>query len=171
MLLRHFRKEIEVSLGDIKLLYEYFVDQYKKDGITVTYSKFVCKNLQMLVTPYQQIADGIYDESRDPKYHEYGGKFNALVKKYVDRDEQGNPIIVDNEPRITEMIVEFQKEQTELDNEYKDLIEKLNKKNEINNKFLSQRVKIKIYKLYENEMPNVVPPFIVNLLLEEKEGE
>ena len=125
----------------------------------------------MLVTPYQQIADGIYDESRDPKYHEYGGKFNALVKKYVDRDEQGNPIIVDNEPRITEMIVEFQKEQTELDNEYKDLIEKLNKKNEINNKFLSQRVKIKIYKLYENEMPNVVPPFIVNLLLEEKEGE
>lgn len=164
-------KEIEVSLGDIKLLYEYFVDQYKKDGITVTYSKFVCKNLQMLVTPYQQIADGIYDESRDPKYHEYGGKFNALVKKYVDRDEQGNPIIVDNEPRITEMIVEFQKEQTELDNEYKDLIEKLNKKNEINNKFLSQRVKIKIYKLYENEMPNVVPPFIVNLLLEEKEGE
>ena len=164
-------KEIEVSLGDIKLLYEYFVDQYKKDGITVTYSKFVSKNLQMLVTPYQQIADGIYDESRDPKYHEYGGKFNALVKKYVDRDEQGNPIIVDNEPRITEMIVEFQKEQTELDNEYKDLIEKLNKKNEINNKFLSQRVKIKIYKLYENEMPNVVPPFIVNLLLEEKEGE
>ncbi len=164
-------KEIEVSLGDIKLLYEYFVDQYKKDGITVTYSKFVCKNLQMLVTPYQQIADGIYDESRDPKYHEYGGKFNALVKKYVDRDEQGNPIIVDNEPRITEMIVEFQKEQTELDNEYKDLIEKLNKKNEINNKFLSQRVKIKIYKLYENEIPNVVPPFIVNLLLEEKEGE
>ena len=164
-------KEIEVSLGDIKLLYEYFVDQYKKDGITVTYSKFVCKNLQMLVTPYQQIADGIYDESRDPKYHEYGGKFNALVKKYVDRDEQGNPIIVDNEPRITEMIVEFQKEQTELDDEYKDLIEKLNKKNEINNKFLSQRVKIKIYKLYENEMPNVVPPFIVNLLLEEKEGE
>ena len=164
-------KEIEVSLGDIKLLYEYFVDQYKKDGITVKYSKFVCKNLQMLVTPYQQIADGIYDESRDPKYHEYGCKFNALVKKYVDRDEQGNPIIVDNEPRITEMIVEFQKEQTELDNEYKDLIEKLNKKNEINNKFLSQRVKIKIYKLYENEMPNVVPPFIVNLLLEEKEGE
>lgn len=164
-------KEIEVSLGDIKLLYEYFVDQYKKDGITVTYSKFVCKNLQMLVTPYQQIADGIYDESRDPKYHEYGSKFNALVKKYVDRDEQGNPIIVDNEPRITEMIVEFQKEQTELDNEYKDLIEKLNKKNEINNKFLSQRVKIKIYKLNENEMPNVVPPFIVNLLLEEKEGE
>ena len=164
-------KEIEVSLGDIKLLYEYFVDQYKKDGITVTYSKFVCKNLQMLVTPYQQIADGIYDESRDPKYHEYGGKFNALVKKYVDRDEQGNPIIVDNEPRITEMIVEFQKEQTELDNEYKDLIEELNIKNEINNKFLSQRVKIKIYKLYENEMPNVVPPFIVNLLLEEKEGE
>ena len=164
-------KEIEVSLGDIKLLYEYFVDQYKKDGITVTYSKFVCKNLQMLVTPYQQIADGIYDENRDPKYHEYGGKFNALVKKYVDRDEQGNPIIVDNEPRITEMIVEFQKEQTELDNEYKDLIEKLNKKIEINNKFLSQRVKIKIYKLYENEIPNVVPPFIVNLLLEEKEGE
>ena len=34
-------KEVEVSLGDIKLLYEYFVDQYKKEGITVTYSKFV----------------------------------------------------------------------------------------------------------------------------------
>jgi hypothetical protein len=77
---------------------------------------------------------------------------------------------VDNEPRITEMIVEFQKEQSELDKEYKDLIEKLDKKNEMNGKFLSQRVKIKIYKLDENEMPNVVPPFIVNLLLEEKEG-
>ena len=41
----------------------------------------------------------------------------------------------------------------------------------MNGKFLSQRVKIKIYKLYENEMPNEAPPFIVNLLLEEKEGE
>ena len=33
----------------------------------------------------------------------------------------------------------------------------------MNGKLLSQRVKIKIYKLDENEMPNEAPPFIVNL--------
>ena len=54
-----------------------------------------------------------------------------------------------------------------LDEEYKDLVDRLDHKNEINNKFLSQVVKIKIYKVSEQEIPNSIPPYIIGFLLDE----
>lgn len=160
-------KEVELSLGEIKVLYEYFIEQYKKEGITVAWSKLILNNLKMLTTPYKQIYSGLYDENRDNKYIEYGNKLKTLIKKYVDLDEQGNPIIENGEPRITENIVEYQKEVKKLDEEYKDLVDRLDHKNEINNKFLSQVVKIKIYKVSEQEIPNSIPPYIIGFLLDE----
>ena len=119
----------------------------------------------MLTTPYKQIHSGLYDENRASKYIEYGNKLHTLIKKYVDLDEQGNPIVENGEPRITENIVEYQKEVKKLDEEYKDLVDRLDHKNEINNKFLSQVVKIKIYKVSEQEIPNSIPPYIIGFHL------
>ena len=158
-------QEINLSLGEIKMLYEYFANQYQKEGITITWSKVIIKNLSMLIAPYKQIIDGMYDENKDEKFKEYIEKRNTLIQQYVDRNEQGQPVLVNNEPKITEMIVEYQDKLKELNEEYKELIEKLNKKNEINNNFLQQNVKIKIYKVEEKDIPNVIPPYIVSVII------
>lgn len=159
--------EVEISLGEIKGLYEYFLDSYRKEGLSVNWSIFVYKSLQLLSGSYEQVHKGEYNENNDPMYHEYGQKMNNLIRQYVDRDEQGNPIIEQGEPRITEMIVEFQKEQKKLDEEYKELVEKLEHKNEMNNKFLSQKVKIKMLKADKSEIPDKVPPIIVCSVLKD----
>ena len=61
----------------------------------------------------------------------------------------------------------FQKEQKKLDEEYKELVEKLEHKNEMNNKFLSQKVKIKMFKADKSEIPDKVPPIIVCSVLKD----
>lgn len=158
--------DIELTLGEIKGLYEYFLDSYGKEGLTVDWSILTYKNLKMLSQPYEQIISGEYDEKRDPQFAEYSQKMNKLLQKYVDRDEQANPIMLPNgEPQIIELIVEFQKEQKKLDEEYKDLVAKLENKTNINRKFLSQKVKVKIYTVEKEEIPDKVPPIIVSTLL------
>lgn len=69
------------------------------------------------------------------------------------------------EPRVTELIVEFNKEKDKLEKDYKDLLDKLNNKNTINNKFLQQKVKIKLNVLKKNDIPALVPPFVVDMML------
>jgi hypothetical protein len=160
-------KEVELTLGEIKGLYEYFLDVYRKEGVTVDWSIFVFKSLQMLSKPYEEIYKGEYNEQRDPQYPEYVKKLETLLRQYVDRDEQGNPKYDKNgEPIITEMIVEFQNEKKKLDEEFKDLVERVTKKAEINYKFLSQKVKIKMLKADKNEIPNKIPPIIVNSIID-----
>ena len=44
--------EVEISLGEIKGLYEYFLDSYRKEGLSVNWSIFVYKSLQLLSGPY-----------------------------------------------------------------------------------------------------------------------
>lgn len=159
--------DVELTLGEIKGLYEFFIDSYRKEGLTVDWSIFIYKNLQYLSKPYEQIISGEYNENKDPKYAEYAEKMNKLLQQYVDRDEQGTPITLKTgEPQITELIVEFQKEQKKLDEEYKDLITKLENKEEINRKFLSQKVKIKLFKAEKSEIPDKIPPIIVCSILD-----
>ena len=67
-------------------------------------------------------------------------------------------------PRITELMVEFQKAKDALEKEYKDLLDKLNNKNIINDKFLNQKVKIKIMIPNNDAYPDSVPPFVIDIL-------
>ena len=164
-------KEVEVTLLEIKNLYEYFFAAYRKPGLSLDWSKVTIQNLKYLETPYNQISQGVYNEEKDPKFYEFNEKFQKLLKKYADRDDQGNIIYEDNNPVITEMIVEFDKEKTELENNYKDFLDKLNNKNDINNKFLNQKVKIKIIVPdNENDIPGTVPPYVVDVVTRKKEG-
>lgn len=157
--------EVEVTLLEIKNLYEYFFAACRQPGLSLEWSKVTVKNVKYLETPYKQISHGVYNEENDAKFYEFSEKYQKLIKKYADRDDQGNIVYENDEPIITEMIVEFDKEKTELETEYKDLLDKLKNKNDINNKFLKQKVKIKIIvPNIENDIPGAVPPFVVDVV-------
>lgn len=157
--------EVEVTLLEIKNLYEYFFAAYRQPGLSIEWSKVTVKNVKYLETPYKQISQGVYNEENDAKFYEFSEKYQKLIKKYADRDDQGNIVYENDEPIITEMIVEFDKAKTELETEYKDLLDKLHNKNEINNKFLNQKVKIKIMvPNIDSDIPGAVPPFVVDVV-------
>lgn len=156
--------EIEVTLLDIKNLYEYFFTMYRQPGLSYEWSLITCKNIKYLETPYNQISKGVYDEKSDPKFFEFKEKYEKLVKKYADRDDQGTLVMENEQPRITEFLVEFNKGKDELEKEYKDLLDKLNNKNTINEKFLNQKVKIKIMIPNNDAYPDAVPPFVIDIL-------
>lgn len=156
--------EIEVTLLDIKNLYEYFYTAYRQPGLTYSWSLITCKNVKYLETPYNQISKGVYNEENDPKFYEFRTKYEKIVKQFADRDDQGTIIMENNQPKITELMVEFQKAKTELEKEYKDLLDKLNNKNTINDKFLNQKVKIKIMIPNNDDYPDAVPPFVIDIL-------
>lgn len=166
-------KEVEVTLLEIKNLYEYFYAAYTKPGLSLEWSKITCKNIKYLETPYNQISQGVYNEKNDSKFYEFSEKYQKLIKKYADRDDQGNIIYENDDPVIGEMIVEFEKDKESLENEYKDLLDKINSKKDINNKFLNQKVKIKIIvPNNEGDIPGAVPPFVVDVFTRniKKEG-
>lgn len=156
----------KLTLAEIKSLYEYCSDNFRKPGITVEWSKIIYKNLELLTTPYKQIIDGLYDEMKDQSFLEYNQKVGNLLDKYADRDSQGNIIMNPNTklPEINEMIVEFTKDNEKLNEEYKETISKIDNKNEINNKFLSQVATVNIFKIEEQKIPNVIPPYIVSII-------
>lgn len=166
--------EVEVTLLEIKNLYEYFFAAYRQPGLSLEWSKVTVKNVKYLETPYNQISQGVYNEEKDPKFFEFSEKYQKLIKKYADRDDQGNIVYENDDPVITEMIVEFEKGKNELEGEYKDLLDKLHNKNDINNKFLNQKVKIKIMvPNLESDIPGAVPPFVVDVVTRytKKEGD
>lgn len=156
--------EIEVTLLDIKNLYEYFYTAYRQPGLTYSWSMITCKNVKYLETPYNQISKGVYNEENDPKFYEFRTKYEKIVKQFADRDDQGTIIMENNQPKITELMVEFQKAKTELEKEYKDLLDKITNKNSINDKFLNQKVKIKIMIPNNDDYPDAVPPFVIDIL-------
>ncbi len=156
--------EIEVTLLDIKNLYEYFYTMYRQPGLTHDWSLITCKNIKYLETPYNQISKGVYNEENDPKFYEFKEKYEKIVKKNADRDDQGTIIMENNQPKITELMVEFQKDKAELEKEYKDLLDKITNKNTINDKFLNQKVKIKVMIPNNDAYPDAVPPFVIDIL-------
>ena len=160
-------QEIEIRLLDIKKIYEYFFTTYLQPGLTFEWSKITIKNLKYLETPYNQISQGVYNEEKDPKFFEFKDKYEKLVRKFADRDDQGNIVMENNEPRITEMIIEYDKEKDVLEKEYKDMLDKLENKDSINKKFLDQKVKIKInVPDNETDYPPQVPPYVLEILTE-----
>lgn len=158
-------KEIELSLLEIKDLFEYFNKNMYSDSFNPIWSLFIYNNHELLKTPYQQLIQGIYDEKNDPKYLEYCDRMKRIVMQCIDRDEQGNPKFdKNNKPIITEMNVEFNNEIDKLDEEYKSLNEKIKNKYEYNYKFLKQKVKMKICTCDFDEIPFGVPPAIIGIV-------
>lgn len=159
-------KKVKVTLFDIKNAFEWFEASMTKETFPADFALLIYHNYNLLKTPYQQLVQGLYDERRDPRYAEYCEKMKALVMKYVDRDEQANPVFDQNkQPVINEMHVEFDKATAELDKEYSSLNTAIGNKTANNLKFLSQEVVVTLCVMDILAMPKGVPPHIVGLLV------
>lgn len=160
-----YQKQVEVALFEIKTLFEYARKNLDAEKFPASWGLVIYNNVLLLGTPYGQLQQGIYDEKNDPKYQEYCSKMKALIMKYVDRDEQGNPIFDENhQPVFTEMNVEFQNESEKVEKEYAELNDKILQKDEKNYDFLKQKVKVTICACDLEDIPDGVPPNIVGII-------
>lgn len=164
-------KNVEIALFEIKKLYEYCTKNLDAENaaFTAEFGLLLYNNAIMLGTPYQQIVQGVYDEKNDPQYIEYCEKMKKTIMKYIDRDDQGTPQFDENQqPKITEMAVEFDKESAAIEKEYSELNERMMQKDEKNYDFLKQKVKIKMCCIDIASIPNGVPPSIVGCLTKQE---
>lgn len=157
--------EKEMELREIKQLFEYCYIHLKTEGLNSKTALMIFKNKKALETPYEQISQNIYLKENDPEFQKFIEKNNRIVLKYVDRNEQGEPIFDENkEPAITEMIVEYQKEMDQLLKDNEELLKTAEEKTNANGKFLSQKVPVTIFTLDIDEISDKVPPYIVGLV-------
>lgn len=134
-------------------------------GISAKYSYFIYKNTEFLAEPYNKLMNELYDERKEPNFQEMVDAQNKLIMKYADRDEQGNIIKDENNvPVINENIVEFNNENDKLIEKYKELFDKIKKKDEYNHEIRSKEDEYDLVTLDLSEFPDVTPPFIVGLL-------
>lgn len=158
-------KQVEIALFEIKELFEYSHKNLDAEKFPADWGLLIYNNVMLLGTPYAQLSQGVYDEKNDPKYLEYCSKMKAIIMKYVDRDEQGNPVFdKNNQPVFTEMNVEFANETEKLDKEYTELNEKVLNKDAKNYAFLKQKAKVKICACDLCDIPTGVPPKIVGIV-------
>lgn len=158
-------RNVEVALFEIKKAYEYFRDNLESEKYNGEFALLVYNNTIMLGQPYEQIRQAMYNEQNDAQYIEYCQRMKKIVMEYIDRDEQGNPQFDEHDqPKVTEMAVEYGKACDALDNEYKELNERMQGKDEANFKLLKQKVKIKICAIDVESIPHGIPPSIVGFV-------
>lgn len=152
---------------DIKNIFELMRDNMRTVGYTNEAAKFICENYRILEPKYFEIASKIVTQeslNNSTEYNNYRAEENQIVLKYADRDSYGN-IIYENEerkiPKISDMIVEFQKEMEELHNKYKGLMEILKNPAAYNDSIYKTEIEIELY-TWENEesIPDNVPPLV-----------
>lgn len=157
--------KVKLTNYQVERLFEEFNKKLFIDGINPKYSYFMFKNSEYLATAFNNMMMELYDERRDPDYAKMVEEQNKLVIKYADKDEQAN-IVRDTQgnPVITENIVEFNNENEVLLSKYKDLVSKIESKEQYNHKIRSRDGEYDLITLELNEFPNSAPPFIVGLL-------
>ncbi|SRR5690554_987835 len=161
--------EKELQLFEIKVLYEWMYENYTKGNFDFKFALYIYECVHLLKDIYSEITLGIYDEHYDAQFEEYTDRRRSLVFAHVDRDEQGNMLYNENkEPVISENIVEYNNDIKKLDDEFRDLITRLETKGESNMKFLEGTQKISLCDIrLVGEITDKIPPIIAGILFKE----
>ena len=157
------QKPITLKRGQVKGIYEYFVQQLQREGKSAEFSYFVYKNAEYLSSEYSSIVNTIYNEATDAKYQEFLKKTNELIVKYADRDEQGNVVVENNNYKITEQLVEFKEENDKLIAEYKAILDNRQQKINESMQFLELTSEYNLIVLPINKFPDTTLPAIVGI--------
>lgn len=153
---------------EIRQLFEEFNRLAFQDGLNAKYSYMVFKNSEILLPKFQEIMNRLYDEQKDPEFHQWLDKQNEIRTRFADRDEQGN---VKTDPNgnliIIDQIVECDKELEKLNIDFKELNERLKAKDGYNRQIYMEEIDIDIVTLDIDEFPNTAKPFVVALCITE----
>lgn len=159
------KKTLKLKKIEVTQLFEEFNTLILKEGVSAKYSLFVYNNAQVLMPIWEQIAAEIYDERREPEFPKFIQQNNDIITKYADRDEQGNIVKDQNgQPMITEQIVEFNTAVETLNSTYKEMLERIAQKDEINKQVYLQEIEVELTCLDIDEFPANTKPFVVGIL-------
>lgn len=160
-------KNIMLSNSQVKGAFEYFSSQLRQDGKNATYSYMIYKNAERLTDAYKNIVSKLYNENTDEKFQKFRMDINETIRKYADRDDQGNIKLDDKgQPVITEQIEEFKKENDELMKKNKSVIEERQKKVDESVQLLNQTSEYYLFTVELKDFPNDTLPGIVGLFAE-----
>lgn len=156
------QKSITLKRGQVKGIYEYFASQLQQEGKTAEFSYLIYKNAETLAQEYANIVNTIYDENRDIKYKTFMQEDQALLIKYADRDEQGNPITTENGGfKITEQLAEYKQELQKHYDDNKAMLEEREQKIKESVQFLNVPVEFNLLVMPVSHFPDTTAPVIV----------
>jgi hypothetical protein len=132
---------------------------------TIKFSYFVAKNKNILKLENDNIRETIKPTK---EYQEYQKELDTLKIKYCKKDENGNPIVKDNMISFDEKDVqEFNKEVTETNTKFNEIIVKEIARTKELNDFLKETSEVIPYQIsIENIPDNVFTSNEVALLVE-----
>jgi len=163
-----FEKIANISYYDFKILMDHYQSSMGNPGMTITYSLLTIENRKAMLE-FDEKIDREVHERFDPimkRIGEHQEKLDALKRKYVDRDAQGEAKTdAFGDPIVTEMQNEYQEELIKLLDEYKDVVALPADRNLMFEEFLKQHnVQFPII-LYNDilDMPDGLPPAIVEI--------
>lgn len=161
------QKRVKYKKSELKVLFE-TLNNITNNNYTFEISKCIVDNIIALNDKYREVMSGVYVPDRDPAVQEYNKKTSDLLVKFADKNEDGS-IKIDqkNNPIITEKMAEFQEELKKLQEENKELIEKVNKTNETNANYMNEEVELAVWVPEideESKLTYQIPPTLVYYL-------
>ena len=160
-------KAITLKNGQVKGIYEYFVNVLQQDGKNAVFSYMVYKNAEKLAEAYNNIVSKIYNENADVAFQEFKKKASELVGQFADRDEQGNIKFDDRgQVIITEQIAEFKEADKKLSEENKEMLAARQAKINESMKYLELTNEYSMLTIELKDFPNDAAPGIVGIFAE-----
>lgn len=157
-------KNIMLSNGQVKGAFEYFNSQLRLDGKNAAYSYMIYKNAERLTDAYKSIVSKLYNENADEKFQKFRMEVNETIRKYADRDDQGNIKLDEKgQPVITEQVNEFKEENDELIKKNKAIIEERQQKLNESMQLLNQNSEYYLFTIGLSDFPDDTLPGIVGL--------
>ena len=160
-------KTITLKNGQVKGIYEYFINVLQQDGKNAVFSYMVYKNAEKLATKYNEIVSKIYNERADVAFQEFRKKAGEIVNQFADRDEQGNVVFDKNgQVVITEQIAEFKEADKKLTEENKAMLEARQAKINESVKYMEMTNEYSLLTIKLSDFPNEAAPGIVGIFAE-----
>ncbi len=154
---------VQLSNSSVREIYEYCSSELAKDkGRSAYFSLFVYA-MELLIRPiYNEIMSKWYNERADKDFMEYIRQRDLLILKYADRNNDGTVVyLTENQPKITENIVEFENAMTELDEKNEVVLKKNSDGNAANAELMNEIRTISIFNLDIEHIPDDLPPHMI----------
>ncbi len=142
-----------------------YINDYNSEYLPKKFSYFLAKNKKALKNEIDALQEAV---KTSPEWLEYEQKRIQILVKYAEKDNNGEPIIRNNQYILNrELIFEATQEINDLVSEYKDVLDQREKEETELRKLLEEEVEIPGCAKIEVEfLPEKLKPEFVELLLE-----
>lgn len=139
--------------SEIILLYKSIINIFNKNFPGAKFSYCLKRNIDLLLPEVEAIDKA---KLSSPEYMEYEQKRIDLVKNYAQKDENGEPIVKDNEFQGVDFNnPDFVEKYSKLNKEYEKPLKEINE-------LMDQESDVQLYKLNINDVPNELESLELN---------